>query len=906
MIPLKLTLKNFLSYGPSEQTIPFESYSLMCLSGKNGHGKSSILDGLTWAIWGCARKMVGVAKGDEGLVHLGQKEMVVHLEFLVNSQKYRIRREYFKSYGKPITRLDVEVFDAVLNQFVTLTDKSVRATQDKIERIVGLDFDTFVSTSFLRQGQSNEFSKKTPRERKEVIAAILGLGSYDQKAVIALEKSKEFSQKITQIKLLAEQSKNIMAQAPQVDERMALVQVEIHRVADELAIATKKNNECAHKLQQIELVQREISRIDQTKTLLQDQERQVLSSIREKIISWRGLHARLIRIPSLDSLMLERSSAAEELLRQQAKEKQVFALQQKIHTATTSLESIEVALRHEHELRKNDLLRKKDEIVVQLKYLETSLADLVVRKESLAKQLVEFHQKQTQLIAQLANREQIEMAYDQAKRLFEKRRSFYHACVSKRKVAEVALAEIADHKSIVSNVENPSCPLCQQLVTIKRKNFLVGQLTKQEQFQHHKFSRVTTVLHHLESLLTLQRAELEREARVCLGFQSAEQDLVRITNIFQETEREYQRFCQVEQDLGEQKNNLTKSFNELERAIVESATYFEAILATHEKILQLKQLLAVLRNEDALLAYNPEELVRISAQVAKFDAQLKDLQQRDALSHDATRIKHSFIADVIDVRRIRKELGLLILQSEQLGQVVLGHAAITEEKRTLDNAVNGMLAKRDEYSRELGSLSERKKRCDEAVESLKLVDAQVDALLYEKKEYDLLVEAYGKNGVQALLIESVLPEIEQEANLLLARLTDNQMQIFIESLRDLKGGGVRETLDIQISDSVGIRPYEMFSGGEAFRIDFALRIAVSRLLARRAGTHLQTLLIDEGFGSQDEEGLSRLTHALFAVQKDFEKIIVVSHLERLKENFPVHVVVEKRAGASIVHVEERG
>ena len=107
-----------------------------------------------------------------------------------------------------------------------------------------------------------------------------------------------------------------------------------------------------------------------------------------------------------------------------------------------------------------------------------------------------------------------------------------------------------------------------------------------------------------------------------------------------------------------------------------------------------------------------------------------------------------------------------------------------------------------------------------------------------------------------LLIEDAIPEIEQEANHLLAKLTNNQAQIFIESLRDLKKGGTKETLDIKISDAGGIRPYELFSGGEAFRIDFALRIAISKLLARRAGTALQTLIIDEGFGSQDEEGLA--------------------------------------------------
>src|SRR5207244_12800067 len=61
------------------------------------------------------------------------------------------------------------------------------------------------------------------------------------------------------------------------------------------------------------------------------------------------------------------------------------------------------------------------------------------------------------------------------------------------------------------------------------------------------------------------------------------------------------------------------------------------------------------------------------------------------------------------------------------------------------------------------------------------------------------------------------------------------------------------TLDVNVSDELGTRPYELFSGGEKFRVDFAIRIALSKLLARRAGAPLQMLAIDEGFGTQDRD-----------------------------------------------------
>src|SRR5947209_12315412 len=98
MIPVKLQIKNFLSYGSQVQTINFEPYQLICLSGKNGHGKSALLDAITWALWGQARKVMGAAKADQGLLRLGQTQMLVIFDFEFNGIMYRIRREYMETF----------------------------------------------------------------------------------------------------------------------------------------------------------------------------------------------------------------------------------------------------------------------------------------------------------------------------------------------------------------------------------------------------------------------------------------------------------------------------------------------------------------------------------------------------------------------------------------------------------------------------------------------------------------------------------------------------------------------------------------------------------------------------------------------------------------------------------------
>jgi exonuclease SbcC len=101
-----------------------------------------------------------------------------------------------------------------------------------------------------------------------------------------------------------------------------------------------------------------------------------------------------------------------------------------------------------------------------------------------------------------------------------------------------------------------------------------------------------------------------------------------------------------------------------------------------------------------------------------------------------------------------------------------------------------------------------------------------------------------------------------------------------------------------VSDELGPRSYEMYSGGEAFRVNLALRIALSKVLAQRMGAPLPTLFIDEGFGTQDAVGRERILDVISAIGDDFEKVLVITHLDDLKEAFPVRIEVQKDESGS--------
>jgi exonuclease SbcC len=227
---------------------------------------------------------------------------------------------------------------------------------------------------------------------------------------------------------------------------------------------------------------------------------------------------------------------------------------------------------------------------------------------------------------------------------------------------------------------------------------------------------------------------------------------------------------------------------------------------------------------------------------------------------------------------------------EELGEKEALETEIAELESEVDDAEEAV----SEAQQALGKLDERLDQADRDREALQTTKEDLKNCTEQRRLYKHLRTAFGKHGIPSLIIEETLPEIEQRANDILHRLTDGRMHVRLDTLKEKKSGGTKETLDIIITDEQGVaRPYETYSGGESFRVNFALRVALAQLLAERSGVRVRTLVIDEGFGTQDEEGIERLVEAIQEIRRDFAKILVITHLPRLKEAFPVRIEVEK-------------
>ena len=183
MVPVKISLSNFLSYGEEVQTLDFSRFRVACLSGKNGQGKSALLDALTWALWGEARKSSGAQKPDEELIRIGSRRMSVDFVFDIEGERYRVLRGYSRSASGKTSKSQLELqLIGEGERIIPLTGTSIKETQQKLNECLGLDYDAFVNSSMLLQGRSDEFTKKRPTERKNILGRILNLSRYDRLA----------------------------------------------------------------------------------------------------------------------------------------------------------------------------------------------------------------------------------------------------------------------------------------------------------------------------------------------------------------------------------------------------------------------------------------------------------------------------------------------------------------------------------------------------------------------------------------------------------------------------------------------------------------------------------------------------------------------------------------------------
>ena len=850
MIPLRLSVRNFLCYRDDVPPLDLRGIHVACLCGANGHGKSALLDAMTWCLWGQAR--TGTQNHND-LIAYGESECRVELDFLARGQEHRaIRRRRRTGQGR--TEVDLFILDDD-GQARSMSGNSVRETNWKIQNVVGMDYTTFVNTAFLLQGRSDEFTRKTPAERKTVLSSVLDLGLYETLLGSAANHRDHWQSEIVRAEGALAQNRNLLEAIPDPTDELGEIELRLHRLDAEVESRSAKADQLRETVAMLRQKQQEAvaasSRIDVLHTDIEQAERAAVA-IAERIANTHALEERASEICAGAT---ELAAARTEMERLQTARAEYDRLRDRRAELQAVIEQARLQLSAE---------------ATQLKqHMDEVLRPSADRAEGLSQELIALAEAESSLAADLAVLEAEVSESADLQREIALAQADLDRCIAEGKDLRAKQREMQSADAV--------CPLCRTPLTQDTCSDISAWYEAEIQVKLSRHDEIKRSMHEMSARLEDLRAGIsQRDPALSRRQQRLQQQRGRL--------EQAQRQCE------EAANQLATSLPRLER--------LRRVLSENDFAIEQRTALAEVETAAVKLGYDEtslEEATVKARSLQHWDGELARLQDARARRPED---EGSLAQTRGHLSRLNEELREAKAVLDEARSAVADLPKKEREAADADQALAALLAERDAALARQGRLQGDADRRVSYLEEIDALEKRRTSSSAEQGVYADLYQAFGRSGVPAMLIDAAVPRIEAEANLLLARMTDSRLAVKLETQRVRQSGNVTETLDILVSDELGSRSYDLFSGGEAFRINLALRIALSKVLAQRMGLPLPTLFIDEGFGTQDAAGRERIVDAIASIQEDFEKIIIITHLDELKDLFPVRIEVLKTADGS--------
>ncbi len=858
MLPRKLILRNFMSYGDEPVEISLDGHHLLCLSGDNGNGKTAILDAITYALWGKTRASASRSVTEKDLIHYGSGDMEVILEFSVERDLFRVIR---RQSGQDSRQWDFQIAED--EDRYRPAASGLRNVERALKKLLRIEYETFINSAYLQQGKADAFTLQTPDKRKQILSDILGLDRYEMLEKLSKQKRDEVRNQVEVARHDLEKLENMIANEESVREEHRVAAENLERAEQEYLSADADWLKAKEKVAQMEAQKRTI---EVKRNHLKDISDQIGSSQKERENTEQ-------RLAHIRQILDDRSSIEQKYRELTELRKELTALEPKLE---------ELAGSETERQRLNGAIKVEEtKLTGELKRLSQRRAELQLDQRERERYAVRLSAIPAELEKIRAEMER--HSTDQLEQELQTEMERFGNLRSRAERIRADLTDLDERIKLLSS-DTADCPLCHSPLTPDRIRELRNE---HEQKQ--------------KDLLSEERRLVKEGSDSKARQNSMKLDISRL----QESRQKNSREASGLETERKEKEERVKQLDEKLSTLPEIESQIQTLqVELKEKQFAGRERAELRRIESVIhqlipLRERQRELRERRELLADADARKSDLDRADKERPDLEERIGQLQASVLELEQRRRQMEKELAQEEARQQEAIEHRQrmVEAEQRRSQRETERSSARR-ELDRIEGILKVIEQSKVEREKHL----ADLTALEHKRVLYDELAIAFGRRGVPALIIDDLLPQIQDEANMLLARMTGNALAVQLTTLRQKQSGNQEmiETLDILISDGGTPRPYEMFSGGEAFRVNFALRVALSKLLARRAGTRLQTLIIDEGFGTQDGKGRERLIETINAIKSDFDLILVITHIEELKDQFPARLEVTKTAAGSQV------
>ena len=843
-----------MCYGEDVPSLNLEPVHIACISGDNGYGKTALLDAITWAIWGKAR-----AKTQDELVNVARNTMFVELDFFAGESRYRVTRTYTKGRGASSGKSELNLSIIIGNTVTSLMANTIRETEEKIVNLLNMDYETFINTSYLKQGDSNRFTSSRPTDRKKILADLLDLSYYERLESASKQHSRQLQNDVEVQQSVIEHKSSTVQEKELILERLETYKKESQNLLSEEQSLSKELEDLNQKRQTL-LVETSNKKtmVDQIDTSEKEIGMMLVQEMR-----WKKELGEL-------KILLSRS---EEI---QSTYKEYQDLRSEYGRSSTLISDF-------HKINAEKIVIEKTIAIETLK-LESQISNKSNRIKTDLQPLVDGIPKLLREI-NLANTalQNLEIEFSETEHLLNKANALSEKVTILQISNKTLLTQMSDSRNRFDMINHAeaTCPLCLQSLSTGNKQHIREGLQSEG-----KTSKV-----EYESNLEKIQALTDRKKEIITQNELQQTILVRKKTETGKIQYDLMNQLGKSEDSSIELSSLKLNLVQMEEELNSERFCSEELKRLKILDSKLKKLEDTEKNHSHL-----ESKLESLSPYLELHAQLQG--SRDRLL--------SVTQSVEDTKSIREARQL---QTETWKLELVRIEKILTEEWDFDQKINLIQSKiKKVKGQSLYAVTMREQaryqieQIVKAEEDIKSMELEIFKTNEDVQLYEELASAFGRNGIQALMIERAVPMLENTAKELLARLSDNKMTIKLELKEgriDRATGLPSEELNITISDEQGTRSYETFSGGETFRIDFAIRIAMSKLLASRSGSPLPILFIDEGFGSQDTIGQGRLIEVIQSISEDFEKIIIITHIDSMKENFDQQIEISKTEYGSV-------
>ncbi len=915
MRPTKLVMTGFESY-KDKTVIDFEQLGtkgLYLITGDTGAGKTTIFDAITFALYGSPS---GTDRSVEMLrSHFADENTptIVELDFEANGNKYHITRN--PDYQRKALKGDGITTQAASAELVYVTQSSippvsgVSKVNAEVEKILSLKKEQFCSIAMIAQGVFQKLLLSDKKQKEEIFRQLFHTEKFVRLEMTLKDERSSAKSEVENLKLKLNEALNriVIMDADENSEQILKIKNSSYITENEIQIL---------------------------KAFVEEDER-FLQSVLEKI----GKNDNKI-----SQLNLEINAAEEqEKLRAQISEKELF-----IKNLNSKKDSIFAQV----EITKK-AAEKITELTKEKNLLESSMDDYLKNDEAekqilkITEEIVTDENSKTQLEKQNSG---LETEIEQLKKELESLKNSGEEIIRLENKAKEYNGTLNELNEASENLET----FGEDKQDLKDAQEKVQKASAEYEKSNTEYSE-NLRLYNLEQAGIL--AENLKPGCACPVCGSTEHPVLahksekaptqkQIEELKKSVESKNIIFNKLSSEAAAKKSALEKSEETINKLLKK---YFDSLTAADENITasvdeKISELNALQKKTEADIEAENKKVARFKALEKEIPNKEKELSgNKEAISSFATKISSNKVLKESEEKALnerKSKLKYKTLQEAQT-QFKLLETTIDSLTKNHDEAVNNKNEFEKNLEGEKSSLNTLKAQLEKTEPAdIKKLKEKLTALQLEKSnldnQRDSLNERKGVNQESVNFVEALVPEIEKanahyemvaalcevaagnsrgkkglpsletyvqmncldqinrRANLRLKKMTDNKYEL----LRRIEEDGSELGLDLNVKDfyTGRDRNVQTLSGGEQFQASLALALGLAdEVQENSGGIKLDTMFIDEGFGTLDSETLNKAMHALEDLSQGNKLIGIISHVEELESRIDNKIVVTKNS-----------